>query len=467
MMFGSVFAIAREAVRSAVRSRLVLALLALLLLTVVGLPLTLKGDGTVAGEARILLYYTLGLATVILGAVTLWAGCGAVSQDIEDKQIRLIAVKPVRAAQIWLGKWLGLLAVNAVFLCLAGFAVSALLLWRTRPARLEPEQRRVLREEVLTARLRVLPRPEILDAEVKRRAQRLRDQERVPSDMPADRLYEELRKRLRAERLVVGPGGSRRWIFDVPAGTDPGQTPVLRFSLASISDNRKPLTGTWTAAAVPAAEARDARAESPVVRINIEGYAAGVHSIRIPAGTAVPGQPLSVRFTNGPRGESNTAVFRADRGMELLIRKSTFGWNLTRSLIILFCQLALLAAIGVSAGTLFSFPVATFAGAALVAVAILAHSVAGSPGATRGHHGDEVPDRPAALQVAGGKAAGWLSAALSPALRYHPLGALSEGLLVERRKTATAVLVMLGGYVAVLGLAGSFVLGRRELASQR
>ena len=47
-----------------------------------GLPLTVKGDGTIEGQVQIVIGYTLGLASVLLSMSTLWAGCAAVSAEI-------------------------------------------------------------------------------------------------------------------------------------------------------------------------------------------------------------------------------------------------------------------------------------------------------------------------------------------------------------------------------------------------
>ena len=76
----------------------------------------------------------------------LWLGCGTLARDIEECQMQMLAVKPIARWQIWLGKWLGLLMLNAALLALAGGSVYALLQWRA--SRLPAEQQRVLRNEI-------------------------------------------------------------------------------------------------------------------------------------------------------------------------------------------------------------------------------------------------------------------------------------------------------------------------------
>src|SRR5499427_6792951 len=123
----SLFAIAWLTWKAAFRFRLFLVVAALLLLAVVGLPMLVKDDGTARGFTQILMTYTLSMITVLLGLSTLWLSCGTLARDIEECQIQVVAVKPVARWQIWLGKWLGIMSLNAALLALSGASVYALL----------------------------------------------------------------------------------------------------------------------------------------------------------------------------------------------------------------------------------------------------------------------------------------------------------------------------------------------------
>src|SRR5512145_2734036 len=115
-----IFVIARLTWKAAFRFRLFWVLSALLMGSVVVLPLLLKHDGTARGFTQILLTYTLSVITTLLGLATLWLGCGTLARDIEDCQMQVVAVKPIARWQIWLGKWLGLLMLNAALLAVSG-----------------------------------------------------------------------------------------------------------------------------------------------------------------------------------------------------------------------------------------------------------------------------------------------------------------------------------------------------------
>ena len=87
---------------------------------VVGLPLLIKDDGTARGFTQILLTYTLSAITGLLGLSTLWLSCGTLARDIEECQIQVVATKPIARWQIWLGKWLGIVTLNAALLAISG-----------------------------------------------------------------------------------------------------------------------------------------------------------------------------------------------------------------------------------------------------------------------------------------------------------------------------------------------------------
>src|SRR5580765_633772 len=126
-----ILAIATLTWKAAFRFRLFWVLTVLLLGSVVVLPLLLKDDGTARGFTQILLTYTLSVITALLGFSTLWLSCGTLARDIEECQIQVVATKPVARWQIWVGKWLGILSLNAALLVLSGACVYGLLLWRS------------------------------------------------------------------------------------------------------------------------------------------------------------------------------------------------------------------------------------------------------------------------------------------------------------------------------------------------
>src|SRR5277367_183063 len=145
-----ILAIAWLTWKAALRFKLFVVIAGLLIAAVVGLPLVIQDDGTARGFTQIILTYTLSAITALLGLSTLWLSCGTLARDIEECQIQVVATKPIARWQIWLGKWLGLVSLNAALLALSGACVYSLLEWRA--TKLPTDEQKVLRSEVLVAR---------------------------------------------------------------------------------------------------------------------------------------------------------------------------------------------------------------------------------------------------------------------------------------------------------------------------
>ena len=123
-------AISRLTWRAAFRFRFFWVMAILLLVSVVGLPMMVKGDGTAEGLTQILITYTLSTVFFILGAGTLWLSAGTMARDIEDSQMQMIATKPIARWQIWMGKWIGIMALNVTLLVMVGVAVFGVVEYR-------------------------------------------------------------------------------------------------------------------------------------------------------------------------------------------------------------------------------------------------------------------------------------------------------------------------------------------------
>src|SRR5437667_4573692 len=174
------FAIAKLTLKAALRYRLVQVLTVLLLGAVVGLPGIIKHDGTAQGFTQILLTYTLGTITTLLGFATLWLACGTLARDVEECQMQMVAVKPIARWEIWVGKWTGIMLLNLLLLAVSGVAVYVLMQWRA--GQLSPETQQELRNEVLVARGSLRPAVEAaaIDALVERLLQERAEDRQVP-----------------------------------------------------------------------------------------------------------------------------------------------------------------------------------------------------------------------------------------------------------------------------------------------
>lgn len=452
------FAIALLTWKAAFRFRLFWVLTVLLLAAVVGLPILIKDDGTARGFTQILLTYTLSVITALLGLCTLWLACGTLARDIEECQMQMVAVKPVARWQIWLGKWLGIVSLNAALLGISGGSVYALLLWRA--TQLPADQQAVLRDEVLVARGSVRPdnRAANIVAETNRRLrERLSEAQVAGADLAEVR--RQIFEQVKAEAQVVPSGFLRVWRVDLGFQRHflKGKPLYLRvkFNAAAMSPSGT-FTGLWEVG-----EPESPRAwRSEPMSLAPDTF----HEFRVPADLMDEAGALTIVFFNA---NDSALLFPLEDGIEVLYREGGFALNFARGLGIVFCWMALLTTLGLSAASFLSFPVAAFFSLALLTIALSSGTMAtvvaegtlmGVDGES-GIAGKSVLD-PAAVQIFRGLL--WV---VNLAKDFSPVDALSTGRSItwgELARAVAQIVVLLGGLFAAFGI-GAF--SRRELAT--
>ena len=439
--------------KAALRFRFFWVIAVLLIGSVILLPIVIKDDGTARGFTQILLTYTLSVVTALLGLCTLWLSCGTLARDIEENQMQVVAVKPVARWQIWLGKWLALVTLNAVLLAVAGACIWALLLWRGQ--KLSANQQRILREEVLVARGSLREAQRDIDAEVERIfRERTKDSPINPANAPA--VKNQLREALKVD--VVRPGYARRWKIDLGLRKNflRDEPLFLRSKFYAASTNE---LGTYPLRIEAGPEG------SPERRAFDRTFAHNTfHEIRIPPNLWDEAGFLTIDVQN--RGRVALA-FPLEDGFEILYRESGFALNFARGLLIILCWLALLAAIGLAAASFLSFPVATFVSASVMLVALSSGTLASAvrDGTVMGVN-----------EESGEAGKSFLDYILIPMFKgmlevfklvqgFSPVDALSTGRSIEWATVGLAfaqIVLLMGGLVALLGIA---MFSRRELAA--
>jgi hypothetical protein len=173
---------------------------------------------------------------------------------------------------------------------------------------------------------------------------------------------------------------------------------------------------------------------------------------------------LTIVFEN--RNDS-ALVFPLDDGLEVLYREGGFEVNFIRGLGIILCWLALLAALGLAAASLLSFPVAAFVSLSILVVALSSGTLSTvvAEGTVTG-----------ANHETGAVSATWIDAVLVPMFQgilgivnlvqnFSPVDALSTGRSItwaELGRAFAQVVLLLGGLLSLLGI---LFFTRRELAT--
>lgn len=452
----SLLAIARLTFKSAFRFRLVPLLAVLLIGAVFLLPSTIKDDGTARGLTQIVLTYTLGITIAVLGLTTLWLACGTLARDIDDCTIQTVVVKPVARWQIWLGKWCGLMLVNLLLLTLASGVIYAQLLWRAR--RLPPAQQEVLRNEIFTARGSFKQAPIDFEPEVQKRYQ-----ERVASGQIANLDRAEalkiIRAKVKGEIQEVPPGYVRRWDIDMSSVANSIRNQPL-FIRAKFFASEKSPSGTYTAiweAGPPDSPDR--------VRAVRSQAAETYYEMTLPPNLLDAKGILHIEFIN-----TNDAalLFPLEDGFEVLYREGSFTLNYVRGIAVIFCWLALIAAVGLAAASYMSFPVAAFVSLAMLVVVFSSgtmNTIIEQGGIRAVNHDTGVIDVPNVFDRASVVFFKGLLATVNLVKDFSPVDALSSGRSITWGTLARAVgqiVLLIGGLVAAVGIT---IFNRRELAT--
>jgi len=450
-------AIARLTWKAAFRFRLFLVVAVLLLGAVVGLPLLIKDDGTARGFTQIVLTYTLGTITALLGLSTLWLACGTLARDIEDCTLQVVAIKPIARWQIWLGKWLGIVSLNAALLALSGTSVYALLQWRA--TRLPADQQTILRKEVLVARGSA--KPANFDQAIQLKTDRLlRERLKKNPDLKADLV--EARKQVlelvKAECQIVPPGYPHKWEVDLGSARNlaRGQPLYLRIKFnAADRSTSGTFQGRWQVG-VPG--------KTPLWHSEVMSLAPDTfHEFEVPANYDDQGV-LTVSFLNA----NNTALlFPLEDGFEVLYRQGGFGLNFARGLGIIFCWMALLATLGLSSASFLSFPVAAFLSLGVLTLALSSGTISNavSEGTLMGFSSETGRTGHSAIDVVAIPVFRGVLGLINLAKDFSPIDSLSTGRSITWSELGQAfgqIVLLLGGSI---GLFGIIIFSRRELAT--
>ena len=173
---------------------------------------------------------------------------------------------------------------------------------------------------------------------------------------------------------------------------------------------------------------------------------------------------LTVAFYN----LNNTALlFPSSDGIEVLYPEGGFGLNFVRGLGIIFCWMALLAALGLAAASFLSFPVAAFLSLGVLTLALCSSTMANavSDGTLMGYNSETNRLGHSAVDLVAIPVFRAVLDVINLAKNFSPIDSLSTGRSITWAELGMAfgqIVVVLGG---ILGVFGIWSFSRRELAT--
>ncbi len=356
-----ILAIAWLTWKAALRFKLFLVIAVLLFGAVVGLPLLIQDDGTARGFTQIILTYTLSAITALLGLSTLWLACGTLARDIEECQMQVVATKPIARWQIWIGKWLGIVSLNAVLLAF----FRRLRLWPVAMARRQTARRRAADFTRAGAGGARGGAGEGFFSGHQRGGETgvAGAFEKQPGDDGGLAGGGEANSRAgqggvcrSCRRDTARARGRLTWVFAKNYLRDQPLQVRVKFNAANHSTS-----GTFVLAWLVGDPNSKQIWQSQPMSLAPDT----VHEFQIPPNLFDTNGVLTIVAAN----LSDTALlFPLEDGMEVLYPEGGFALNFVRGLGIIFCWMALLAALGLAAASFLSFPVAAFFSLAMLLV---------------------------------------------------------------------------------------------------
>lgn len=406
--------------RAPVRSKLAFALFAMTAAVVFLLPSRLLSDGTAAGSVRMILTWTLGTACFLLGAATLWSGCASFSAEIEDKRHVPAALSPARRFPMVLGRFSGLLALDAALLAFALAAVRAQIALRGLSGP-ETAVMRVLGENALS-----------LEEEENRMFAKIAGIDPGAADKDREPL---VRRSLRADfasgtYLPIEPGEETHWRVPLPGGARDGI--VVKFDFLSSYGAGEGVRGELEVRA-------GGETGAVLASRGIDGDDGGRVELALPSANSA--DELYVLFRNAENAEDGASALAKRGSVKVCVPHGGVGGNLVRAGLVAFAALALLGALGIALGCAFSFPVAAFVAAALCALTAAGASSTytddtTAAARTHGRRGSV----PQGIERFAHKAASAVRAPVAPIAEAEALDRAGDCVLIEGDAVAAAVL---------------------------
>ena len=467
-------AVAGGVVREAMRLRIAVAFAAVAVVVIPLLPVWIDRGAPLRYQVQTYLARSLDLMFVSCALLTVFLGCATVAFEIRDRQAWLTLTKPVSRFSWLLGKWLGLVVLNATILATASLAMYAFLVQVRSRAAQDIYDAIAVDSEVLVARVGGFPNFDMLPpaelASAVEEAMRadpnvqadLRDGVRNEIDIKKELARSIAGEYLKAQRSIA-PNTEREYVFrGLAAAREAQANMTLRFKFFAGS--------------------QDPNERFPVVFIFGEGDGeswddrrftpAQSNVVPVPYNAIAADGTLKVRVANleyradAPAGRNpfipgrTTIAFDPD-GLELLYRVGGFGQNLVRAQMVNLLKLSFLAMLAVTCASFLSFPVACLVVFTIFAAGSLGPFLANSISEYR------IRTESVTLKTVEGLIKAVASATEFTVRAYGEAGA--NGPLVEGREVSWGAV---GRTFALIGLAwsgillvvGSMIFRRKELA---
>jgi len=356
----SIWAVATNTVKQAVRIKIAVVFIILLVVLLPLMGTAMPGDGTLKGRLQTFVSYGLSLTNFLLCLLTIIVSTYSLTNDFKQKQIYTVLSKPIRRFQFLLGKLLGIILLDVALLALFSTAIYAITIYTPKFFEVSEAELTSLNNEFYTARAGLIP-PEVdVTKEVQEAYEELKKTgqfDQYFSGLSRKKIIAQLTSRKKLAKRSAGVGDSLLWEFNNVKPLDPNASLFIRFKYdVSVNPADLQVYSRWRIGDIRQIRYGTKR-ETPIHEFDRRDLIRTFHEIEVPADAVAEDGYLAVRFLNVPLNNT-VVIFPLEDGLEVLYKADTFTANFLRAGSLILFRLIFLACLGILASTFLSFPVA-------------------------------------------------------------------------------------------------------------
>jgi hypothetical protein len=351
-----IWAVAKNTIKQALRMKIAVVFIIMLLVLLPVLGITTTGDETLKGRLQTFVSYGLSLTSLLLCLLTIIVSIYTVTSDIKYRQIYTVVTKPIRRFQFLLGKLLGIMILDIVLLALFSSFIYIFALYMPKFFKATEEEIVQADNEFYTARA-ALTIPEVdVSQEVKERYLELDKNGRLPpeSDYPRERVIAELTAQAKLRQRAADVGQKLIWEFDNVKPLTKSMFIRFKYEVAVTPPDMQ-IYGRWYAGDPVYVKTGEQPEPQPFERI-LKHSVQTFHEIEFPADVVPVDGHMAVAFMNIPL--NRTSITFPRDGLAILYKADTFTANFIRAVFLILFRLIFLACLGIVTSTFVSFPVA-------------------------------------------------------------------------------------------------------------
>ena len=307
-----------------------------------------RSDGEIINELRIRIRYSFFFFYTLISVVVMYLSCITLRKDIENRQFHNVASAPVHRYQIWLGKFFGILIFGMACFFFSSL-VTALCAAVYIGSHCNEKDMAVVNGKFLRAYLEKVPLLEPIERQIEDRFKKMQAEGNLSPGLSDKEIKRQLWDEIRKDEQMLKPNGEKSWSFtwDSSAASRFSDHIILKVKFYA-EQKREMINGRFTLTS-PDSSAKWEQ--------DFSGFSYMYHEIRIPISKIPSSGQLRLSF----KGTGNPyIIFPVANGIALLYDNGGIISNYIRMSLIIFVNMIVLTAIGLTSAALFTYTVSVF-----------------------------------------------------------------------------------------------------------